>query len=155
MAVEAFHQMVQNGYGIVPDLVVYLQSSPEECLRRKQRRAREGEDGVDIEFLSRLDKRYQVLREKYRQAVPDSILELSPEDHDSRDGVKAEKRKLSQRVVQFLREKPRTLSYRTGFSSPSWEGSPYDLKQVSKQREDEGEEKKELCNRCEKGEDTL
>ena len=152
MAVEAFHEMVQNGYGIVPDLVVYLQSTPEDCFRRKQRRAREGEGGVNIEFLARLDKRYQVLREKYRREVPDNILELSPEDHDSRDGVKEEKRKLSQRVVQFLREKPRLLSYRTGFSSPSWDASPYDLKDASKQEEEEVVERKKLCN-CREGEE--
>lgn len=41
-----------------PDIFIYLRASAELCQSRVQWRAREGEEGVKLEYLDRLDKAY-------------------------------------------------------------------------------------------------
>lgn len=51
-----------------PDVFVYLDVPPEECHRRMNARAREGEEGVPLDYLRQLDENYKLLLEemKYR-----------------------------------------------------------------------------------------
>ena len=116
MAVESYNGLLEHGLGITPDLVIYLNTTPEECLARKQRRARDGESTVGREFLSQLHENYEKLKERYEEMALENILELFPEDCSSPEEVKGEKTKLVDRVVSFLREKPRKLLYRTAFT---------------------------------------
>ena len=45
--------------GWIPDLLIYLESSPETCLKRIQVRNRDGEEGISIDYLQKLHTTYQ------------------------------------------------------------------------------------------------
>lgn len=130
VAVDAYNRLLEQGMGIVPDLVVYLKTSPEDCHKRKQRRDREGEKGVSLEYLSELHERYETLHSKYTNAADtrDNTLVLTPEDQETLADIEKEKTRLATRVVEFLRERPHKLVYRNSFpvdGPPEGEGTPF------------------------------
>lgn len=43
---------------LIPDIVIYLRSSPEKCLERIQIRNREEETGIDLDYLQRVNRLY-------------------------------------------------------------------------------------------------
>jgi len=48
-------------YGWIPDIVFYLKCDPEICLKRIQNRSRDGENSISIDYLKRLDSKYNLL----------------------------------------------------------------------------------------------
>lgn len=45
--------------GWTPDMVVHVHCPPETCLQRVQGRARPGEEGIDIQYLKRIEFQYE------------------------------------------------------------------------------------------------
>jgi len=48
----------------LPNVIVYLEASPEVCLDRIKRRARGVETGITLDYLRHLDRRYQELMDE-------------------------------------------------------------------------------------------
>ena len=47
--------------GWVPDAIVYVQTSADECHRRMERRGRAAEAGLDLQYLKRLEFQYETM----------------------------------------------------------------------------------------------
>ena len=64
-------------HGWVPDAVVFLRADPELCLARVRRRARKGEEGVTLEYLRRLQAKYEAYLHMCRTElrIPVHVLE--------------------------------------------------------------------------------
>lgn len=48
-----------NGLMMPVDKIVYLRSTPDDCLERVQTRAREGEDSISLSYLERVHKQHE------------------------------------------------------------------------------------------------
>lgn len=55
------HRDVMFRFLMVPQLTIYLEASPEVCLRRIRSRARSSEGGIPIEYLEGIDSLYKEL----------------------------------------------------------------------------------------------
>ena len=51
---EHFFTMVKNHEGVVADIIVYLRTSPKIALTRIQKRNRQGEEDLSLDYLTKL-----------------------------------------------------------------------------------------------------
>lgn len=65
-------------HGWVPDAVVFLRASPSVCLERIRSRAREGEEGITLEYLLELQRAY----DDYLAACSEQGIPVHVVDHD-------------------------------------------------------------------------
>ncbi len=47
--------------GWTPDLVIYVHTPPDECFARMKERGREAEEGVDLQYIKRIDFQYETM----------------------------------------------------------------------------------------------
>lgn len=55
-----------------PDIIIYIKTTPETCLKRIQGRGREGEEKIPLEYLQKLDSYYEkmiTMIEKFRKDI--------------------------------------------------------------------------------------
>ena len=50
--------------------IVYLKCSPEVCLARIKQRGRKGEEGIDIDYLTKVHIRHESWIEKQKEKIP-------------------------------------------------------------------------------------
>ena len=50
-----------NDFGWTPDIVIYLKCDPEICFQRVNQRNRDGESSISLDYLKRLDSKYNQL----------------------------------------------------------------------------------------------
>ena len=55
---EHFFTMVKNHEGVVADIIVYLRTSPKIALTRIQKRNRQGEEDLSLDYLTKLHSYY-------------------------------------------------------------------------------------------------
>ncbi len=85
---ENYHRLFQNmEHSIVPpDLLIYLQAPVDKLVRQIGERGREYENSISIEYLKRLNERYDGWIEKYDKGkllvidVEDNAFHKNPED---------------------------------------------------------------------------
>jgi len=63
---ETYKALFENmsNFMRLPNVIVYLEASPETCLERIKRRARGVETGITLDYLRHLDRRYQELMDE-------------------------------------------------------------------------------------------
>lgn len=62
--------LVSRGGSLSPDIIVFLEATPETLLQRIQTRGRQGEDNYDLDYLTALSARYQ----DWKKALPSAKL---------------------------------------------------------------------------------
>jgi len=62
---QTAHHMHHNLDNALPTAIVYLKSTPEECLRRIQRRQRPGEEHITLQYLQQLHDKYEAAIQKF------------------------------------------------------------------------------------------
>lgn len=50
-----------NDYGWIPNIIIYLNCDPNTCYKRVNKRNRNGEETISLEYLKRLNEKYQKL----------------------------------------------------------------------------------------------
>lgn len=85
---QLFNQMYHTYKELVdkPDLIVYLDCSPKECMKRMRFRGRGYESNVDLSYLEHLESVYEELYKEYplgkRIRIPCDKLNLKSNDRD-------------------------------------------------------------------------
>jgi deoxyadenosine/deoxycytidine kinase len=96
-----FHVLVS--YLRKPDLILYLKASPEALMERIQKRGRESERGIGIDYITRLNRAYDRWMERARHEL--EVLEIDT-DHVALQGETAAFRRL---VDDLKRRYPRQV----------------------------------------------
>ncbi len=65
-----------NDYGWVPDIVVYLKCDPEICYERIQKRNRDGEQSISLEYLKRIHSKYEEMYANMKSFKKIKIIEI-------------------------------------------------------------------------------
>ncbi len=65
-----------NDYGWMPDIVVYLKCDPDICYKRIQKRNRDGEQNISIDYLKRLHDKYEELYGSMKHSKKTKIIEI-------------------------------------------------------------------------------
>ena len=60
--------------------IIYLQTTPEMCLKRTKKRARHGEEGIAIEYLNQLHNLHENWLNREEQQKEINILKLNPDE---------------------------------------------------------------------------
>lgn len=89
-------EMVVETHRLKP-LFIHLRDSPENCLKRVERRARKGEETVSLEYLTDLIERLDAFYERIGTSYPTAVIHLSDYEMDDNSGF-INKRKLMNRI---------------------------------------------------------
>ena len=60
LEMRTFNEIYSN-VGWKPDILIYIQSNPENCLTRIKTRGRESEQNITLEYLQKVHKKYELL----------------------------------------------------------------------------------------------
>lgn len=93
-----FH--IYKRYLIYPDVLVYLNVSPEVALARTRTRGRPGEEAVSLDYLRRLHGEYETWIEEMAKYT--SVLDL---DWNTKDESPASMRWAHDKILEFARER--------------------------------------------------
>ena len=90
-----FH--IYKRYLVYPDVLIYLNVSPEVALKRTRKRARAGEEAVSLEYLNLLHCEYEVWIEEMAKYT--AVLDL---DWNTKDESEASMRWAHERVLELV-----------------------------------------------------
>lgn len=70
-----------------PDMIVYLQLSPEQALERIKKRSRDCESNIPIEYLKNLESAYEIVLDKLSKHTKIVVVDARPNENDVYDVV--------------------------------------------------------------------
>jgi deoxyadenosine/deoxycytidine kinase len=79
-----WHEWLTNNFTVKPDAYIYLRTAPEKSHERTQKRSRDGEDGIPIEYLRTLHEKHEKWMEDEKLRVPVMIVDVT-EDFNNKE----------------------------------------------------------------------
>ena len=83
-----WHEWLTNNFTVKPDAYIYLRTAPEKSHERTQKRCREGEDGIPIEYLRTLHEKHEKWMEDEKLRVPVMVVDVT-EDFNNKEKMEA------------------------------------------------------------------
>jgi deoxyadenosine/deoxycytidine kinase len=100
-----------NDYGWVPDIVVYLKCDPEICYQRIQKRNRDGEHSITLDYLKRIHDKYEEMYSRMKCYNKIKIIEIDASK--SSDAVYEEVLEKAIRNIRFSINRFNDYSYKS------------------------------------------
>ena len=79
-----WHEWLVDKFEIKPDAYIYLKTSPEKSHERTQKRSRDGEGGIPLEYLKTLHEKHEDWLEKEKSEVPVLTVDVT-EDFNNKE----------------------------------------------------------------------
>ena len=83
-----WHKWLVDTFEVKPDAYIYLRTSPEVSHKRTQKRSRDGESGIPIEYLTILHEKHEKWMETERKNYPVLTIDVS-EDFNTQEKMES------------------------------------------------------------------
>lgn len=83
-----WHEWLVDTFKVNPDAYIYLRTSPEVSHKRTQKRSREGEEGIPLEYLKTLHEKHEKWMDIEKKNYPVLTLDVS-EDFNTQEKMEA------------------------------------------------------------------
>ena len=83
-----WHEWLVDTFKVKPDAYIYLRTSPEVSHKRTQKRSREGEEGIPLEYLKTLHEKHEKWMDIEKKNYPVLTVDVS-EDFNTQEKMEA------------------------------------------------------------------